>query len=148
MYSLLLVNQSESHWKMFLLVGFSSRHVLPTANQLQIGEPRERGFPRQIGGTVPAVSPKDTSAHPFAALRRRHGTFLTHLSLSATRPVSRLHVPLFLSAPWNTWRARIFLHLARVLRGATLYSAALHSVSRNFETRFAACLRDVEIDVA
>jgi len=50
---------------MFLLVGFSPRHVLPTANQLQVGE---RGFLWQIGGTVPAVSPKDTSAHPFTVL--------------------------------------------------------------------------------
>lgn len=65
----------------FLLVGFSARHVLQTANQLEIGEPCERGFPRQIGGTVPAVSPKDTSAHPFTALRRRHCTFLTHLTV-------------------------------------------------------------------
>lgn len=72
---------------MFLLVGFRPRHVLPTANRLQIGEPG--GFCRQIGGTVPAVSPEDTSAHPLTALRRWHCTFLTHVTVHVTRPVSR-----------------------------------------------------------
>jgi len=66
---------------MFLLVGLSTRHVLPTANQLQVGESCERGFLRQTDGTVPAVSPKNTSAHPFTILRRWHCTFLTHLTV-------------------------------------------------------------------
>jgi len=64
---------------MFLLVDFSSRHVFPTANW--VGESCERRFPWQISGTVPAVSPKGTSAHPFSILQRRHYTFLTHFTV-------------------------------------------------------------------
>jgi len=64
-----------------LVVGFSPRHVLQTANQ--IGESREGRFCRQIGGTVPAVSPEATSAHPFSVLRQRRGCaiLLTHFTV-------------------------------------------------------------------
>jgi len=63
-----------------LVVGFSPRHVLPTANE--VGEPCEGRFCRQIGGTVPAVSPKATSAQPFSVLRQRGcAILLTHLTV-------------------------------------------------------------------
>lgn len=58
-------NRSER--SMFLL-GFRPRHALPTANEA--AESREGRFRRQIDGTMPAVSPKATSAHPFSILRR------------------------------------------------------------------------------
>lgn len=63
---------------MILLVDFSPRHVFPTANW--VSESCERRFGRQVGGTVPAVSPKGTSAHPFSILQR-HYTFLTHFTI-------------------------------------------------------------------
>lgn len=114
---------------MFLLVRFSPRHVFPTA--YRIGEPCEGQFPRQIGGTVPAVSPKGTSAHSISVLR--HYTFLTHFTVHDARPVSFTVYTVRLSRPasWNTRDANLHLVDLCPMCGATIYMSFLGFLSKS-----------------
>lgn len=91
---------------MILLVDFSPRHVFPTANW--VSESCERGFSGQVGGTVPAVSPKGASAHPFSILQR-HYIFLTHFTVhDEAYFIHRVYTLICLIGLVNTWRTQQF----------------------------------------
>lgn len=129
---------------MFLLVGLGPRHVLQTADQLQVGEPRQRGLARQIGGTVPAVSPEDTSAHPFTALRRRHCTFLTHFTVhDEARFVHRVSLSV---GPMEHVASTNFTSCANLVH-VTIFYCAVPLRSRNSDIPFVSRCQDIFLDL-
>lgn len=137
---------------MFLLVDFSSRHIFPTANW--VGESCERGFPWQISGTVPAVSPKGTSAHPFSILQRRHYTFFTHFTVhDEAYFIYRVHIFICLTGLVEHAESTKILHVVYVSR-ITQYIHICTNISlvvslcfwQDFDTRFCLFYRVEEIE--
>lgn len=122
---------------MFLLVDFSPRHVFPTANW--VSESCERGFSRQVGGTVPAVSPKSTSAHSFSILQWRHYTFLTHFTVHDEAYFIHRSFHVYLSRPRATrGKHENFTSCMYVsyVHNTNISPVGLLCLQQDFDTRF------------